>query len=85
MEVYMTDHENKLMILLISQQNNIVSRDTIAERLGLHSSTNMIRAVDTLVCRFRNKLKTHENYTDFIETIRGKGYKLTGIVSYEKT
>ncbi len=84
MEVYLTDHENKLMILFVSQHDSIVSRDTIAERLGLHSKTNMIRAVDTLVCRFRNKLKTHENYTDFIETIRGKGYKLTGTVDYEK-
>ncbi len=75
-EVFLTDNENKLMMLFIEQNNKIITRDTIADCVGLSSSADIVRAVDTLVCRFRNKLKRHRCYKNFLKTVRGKGYKL---------
>jgi DNA-binding response OmpR family regulator len=81
--IYLTNHENKLLTFLVRSENVVIARETIAEWLGLSSKKNIIGTVDTLVCRFRQKIKYKKDAKEFIETVRGKGYKMSAKVEYE--
>ncbi len=81
--IYLTDHENKLLTFFVRSENEIIARETIAEWLGLDTSKNIIGTVDTLVCRFRKKVKYKQDAKDFIETVRGKGYRMSVKVEHE--
>ena len=66
----LTNVEQTLLSCLIQQNNQVVSREALAEQLHLDN----IRTVDVQVTRLRKKLK--ENGSEhFIQTIRGKGYR----------
>lgn len=69
--VPLTSAEQTLLTCLIQQNNQIVSREMLAEQLHLEN----IRTIDVQITRLRKKLesKPHEH---FIQTIRGKGYRL---------
>ena len=56
---------------LIQQNNQIVSREMLAEQLHLEN----IRTVDVQITRLRKKLENNP-HEHFIQTIRGKGYRL---------
>ena len=67
----LTTAEQALLTFLIHQNNQIVSREMIATHLNLEN----IRTVDVQITRLRKKLETSPS-EHFIQTIRGKGYRL---------
>lgn len=67
----LTGAEQALLTYLIQQNNQIVSRETLAEQLNLEN----IRTVDVQITRLRKKLETGTT-EHIIQTIRGKGYRL---------
>ncbi len=70
-QLVLTTAERALLTLLVRQNNQIVSREIIAAQLSLEN----IRTVDVQITRLRKKLETSSN-EHFIQTIRGKGYRL---------
>ena len=67
----LTNTEQTLLTYLVHQNNQIVSREVLAEQLHLEN----VRTVDVQITRLRKKLESTPN-EHFIQTIRGKGYRL---------
>ena len=72
-EVYLTEGENNLLLKLIINSNNILSREELADK---EFDESELRKVDVGITRLRQKLEKIPKQPQFIKTIRGKGYML---------
>ena len=71
--VYLTEGENKLLLRLIENKNDIVLREELADQ---DYDESELRKVDVRVTRLRQKIENNPKQPHFLKTIRGKGYKL---------
>ena len=71
--LYLTESENKLLLKLINKKNQIVSREELAEK---DFDESELRKVDVQITRLRQKIEENPKQSNYIKTIRGKGYKL---------
>jgi TolB-like protein/Flp pilus assembly protein TadD len=65
-----------LLILLVRENGNLISRDTIIERLwgtGLHFDTD--NSINTAIRKIRHALGDNPENPQYIETVLGKGYR----------
>ena len=72
-EVYLTQGENNLLLKLINNRNNTLSREELAER---EFDESELRKVDVGITRLRQKIEKTPKQSQYIKTIRGKGYML---------
>ena len=70
-QILLTHAEQQLLSCLVQQNNQIISRELLAKQLKLDN----MRTVDVQITRLRKKLETTPQ-DRFIQTIRGKGYRL---------
>jgi len=72
-EIYLTEGENNLLLKLINNRNNTLSRDELAEK---EFDESELRKVDVGMTRLRQKIEKIPKQPQYIKTIRGKGYML---------
>ena len=72
-EIYLTEGENNLLLKLINNRNNTLSRDELAEK---EFDESELRKVDVGITRLRQKIEKIPKQPQYIKTIRGKGYML---------
>lgn len=72
-EIELTSTEFKMLKFILKSKGNVLSRDTILDKAWDDDSNVTPRTVDTHMRRLREKLKNAGNY---IETVRGAGYRL---------
>jgi len=72
-ELYLTEGENNLLLKLINKRNNIVSREELADK---EFDESELRKIDVGITRLRQKIEKTPKQSQFIKTIRGKGYML---------
>ena len=72
-EIYLTEGENKLLLKLINNRNNTLSREELAEK---EFDESELRKVDVGITRLRQKIETMPKQPQYLKTIRGKGYML---------
>ena len=72
-EVYLTEGENDLLLKLINNRNNTLSREELAEK---EFDESELRKVDVGITRLRQKIEKIPKQPQYIKTIRGKGYML---------
>ena len=72
-EIYLTEGENKLLLKLINNRNNTLSREQLAEK---EFDESELRKVDVGITRLRQKIERIPKHPQYIKTIRGKGYML---------
>ena len=72
-EVYLTEGENNLLLKLINNRNNTLSREELAEK---EFDESELRKVDVGVTRLRQKIEKTPKQPKYIKTIRGQGYML---------
>ena len=72
-EIYLTEGENNLLLKLINNRNNTLSREELAEK---EFDESELRKVDVGITRLRQKLEKIPKQPQYIKTIRGKGYML---------
>ena len=72
-EVYLTEWENNLLLKLINNRNNTLSREELAEK---EFDESELRKVDVGITRLRQKIEKLPKQPQYIKTIRGKGYML---------
>ena len=72
-EMYLTEGENKLLLKLINNRNNTLSREELAEK---EFDESELRKVDVGITRLRQKIEKSPKQPQYIKTIRGKGYML---------
>ncbi|MGC8743894.1 MAG: response regulator [Verrucomicrobiia bacterium] len=73
-EIELTATEYKLLLTLASQPGRVFTREQLLEDVWEYNSSVDTRTVDTHVRRLREKLGVA---ADYIETIRGFGYKFS--------
>nr|WP_206098807.1 response regulator transcription factor [Paenibacillus paeoniae] len=72
----LTPHEFRLLHFLMRHPNQIVAREQILEELYPNDEKLVIeRTVDVHVSKLREKIKRMQGSPEFIETIRGMGYR----------
>lgn len=69
----LTESETALLKALGAQAGHIVSREDLARKLGLNASE---RTIDVQVTRLRRKLESDPKAPRYLQTVRGKGYRL---------
>ena len=72
-ELYLTEGENNLLLKLINNRNNTLSREQLAEK---EFDESELRKVDVGITRLRQKIENIPKHPQYIKTIRGKGYML---------
>jgi len=72
-EIYLTEGENKLLLKLINNRNNTLSREELAEK---EFDETELRNVDVGITRLRQKIEKIPKQPQHIKTIRGQGYML---------
>ena len=72
-EIYLTEGENNLLLKLINNRNNTLSREELAEK---EFDESELRKVDVGITRLRQKIEKMPKQPQYIKTIRGKGYML---------
>ena len=72
--IEMTNTEFRLLELFVSHPNIIFSRDALLEKLGLESSTLMMRNIDVLILRVRRKIEPNPSRPKYLQTRRNRGY-----------
>ena len=72
-EIYLTEGENTLLLKLINNRNNTLSREQLAEK---EFDESELRKVDVGITRLRQKIEKMPKQPQYLKTIRGKGYML---------
>ena len=72
-EIYLTEGENNLLLKLIKNRNNTLSREELAEK---EFDESELRKVDVGITRLRQKIEKLPKQPQYIKTIRGRGYML---------
>lgn len=74
--ISLTQHKFKLLYFFMRHPNQILTRKQILEELYPHDEKIVLeRTVDVHVSKLREKIETDESVPNFIETIRGMGYR----------
>ncbi|MCK6454279.1 MAG: response regulator transcription factor [Alphaproteobacteria bacterium] len=71
--VRLTTAEATLLGLLAERPGEVMSRETLTERVGIAGGT---RAVDVQVTRLRRKIEPDPKFPRYLQTVRGRGYVL---------
>lgn len=74
-EVFFPKKEFEVLLYLTSHQNQVVSRETLLTKIWGADIQVIDRTVDVHIRKIREKLG---KYADYIETIKGVGYRLRG-------
>jgi two-component system, OmpR family, phosphate regulon response regulator OmpR len=72
--IRLTGGEAALLTALARKSNEVLSREDIAEALGMDDSGE--RAIDVQVVRLRRKIEVDPREPRFLHTVRGRGYIL---------
>ena len=72
--VHLTSGEVALLTLLARSPGEVLSREAIAQSLGMDEAGE--RAIDVQVTRLRRKLEVDPREPRFLHTVRGRGYVL---------
>src|SRR4051794_19169598 len=72
--IRLTGGEAALLMALARKPNEVLSREDIAEALGMDDSGE--RAIDVQVVRLRRKIEVDPREPRFLHTVRGRGYIL---------
>jgi len=76
-ELQLTAAEFELLSLLIKRKGFVVSREEILDNCKfLHSDDEKSSSIAVIVSRIRNKIETNTKKPQYLQTIRGVGYKL---------
>lgn len=76
--VELSTFEYELLLLLVENKGEVVTRDTIYEALWGHEYDGQNRQVDIYISSLRSKLETDSSQPTLIKTVRSKGYIYIG-------
>jgi DNA-binding response OmpR family regulator len=76
-EIPLTEQETRALSLLLERRGTQVDREELHRAISSAPSRTNARLVDSVVCRLRRKLEDLRVYGARLESIRGKGYRLS--------
>lgn len=73
-KIDLTPSEFKILKLIMENKDNVTSRNQLLEEIGIEKSNSESRTLDVHIRNIRKKLEENQG-NEYIETIRGIGYK----------
>lgn len=70
-----TTNEFKVLVALVSNSGNVLSREQLIEYALGHDYEGFDRTIDTYIKNIRQKIETNHKKPEYIHTIYGAGYK----------
>ncbi len=75
-EIDLTLKEFEILLILCQNEGNVVKRDELLDKVGGYEYFGDSRAIDVHIRHIRKKIEDYDKDYDYIETIRGIGYKI---------
>ncbi|MEQ8173736.1 MAG: response regulator transcription factor [Syntrophomonadaceae bacterium] len=72
----LTPKEYELLYVMAAQPGKVFTREALLERVWGYESLGDARTVDVHIRHLRQKLKDDPAYPEYVETVRGIGYRL---------
>ncbi|MFC3194435.1 response regulator transcription factor [Marinicella sediminis] len=72
----LTSYEYKVLEYLLHHQNEVISKTTLTEHIYHQDYDRDSNVIEVFVGRLRKKLATIDPDTKYIETLRGRGYRM---------
>ncbi|MCB0280872.1 MAG: response regulator transcription factor [Calditrichaeota bacterium] len=76
-EIQLSQKEGRLLQLLIEHKNEVVSRDSILEKVWGYDIYPSTRTIDNFIVKLRKFFEENQKEPKYIQSVRGIGYKLT--------
>jgi two-component system phosphate regulon response regulator OmpR len=73
-EVSLTSADYELLIVLVTQPNRVLSRDTLFDMMRGYERDAFDRSIDNRVARLRRKIESDPTTPAYIRTVRSEGY-----------
>lgn len=71
----LTPKEFELLTLMLAHQGKVFTRETLLEKVWGYEYSGDTRTVDVHIRHLRQKLSDDSSYPEYIETVRGVGYR----------
>ena len=75
-EIDLTLKEFEILLILCQNEGNVVKRDELLDKIWGYEYFGDSRAIDVHIRHIRKKIEDYDKDYDYIETIRGIGYKI---------
>ena len=75
-EIDLTLKEFEILLILCQNEGNVVKRDELLDKVWGYEYFGDSRAIDVHIRHIRKKIEDYDKDYDYIETIRGIGYKI---------
>ncbi len=75
----LTSYEYKVLEYLLHHQNQVISKTTLTEHIYHQDYDRDSNVIEVFVGRLRKKLAAIDPDTKYIETLRGRGYRMRSI------
>ncbi|MGF1527965.1 MAG: response regulator [Candidatus Competibacterales bacterium] len=82
-QVHLTTHEFQLLAALVNSANRVLNRDQLMDLINGRDWNPVDRSIDVLVGKVRKKLRDNPRSPSLIKTVRGEGYMLTAVLTYQ--
>jgi two-component system alkaline phosphatase synthesis response regulator PhoP len=73
----LTPKEFELLRLMVSNPGKVFTREALLEKVWGYEFSGDTRTVDVHIRHLRQKLQDNSSYPEYIETVRGVGYRFT--------
>jgi DNA-binding response OmpR family regulator len=83
--IELTTGEYKLLLAMVEQPHQVLSRDDLLDRTSGRAAAPFDRAVDVQISRLRRKIEPDPARPTLIKSVRGAGYLFAAEVSRETT
>jgi DNA-binding response OmpR family regulator len=76
-KIELTILENRILLYFLNHKNKVISRDDLMMEVWGYNSDVNTRTLDMHIVRLRKKIETNPDRPDFLQTVRGVGYRFT--------
>ncbi len=74
-KIELTILENRILLYFLNNINKVISRDSLMMEVWGYNSDVNTRTLDMHIVRLRKKIEKNPDRPDFLQTVRGVGYK----------
>ncbi len=74
-KIELTILENRILLYFLNHRNAVISRDDLMMEVWGYNSDVNTRTLDMHIVRLRKKIETNADRPDFLQTVRGVGYR----------
>ena len=74
-KIELTILENRILLYFLKNKNKVINREELMMEVWGYNADVNTRTLDMHIVRLRKKIETNPDYPQFLQTVRGVGYK----------